>query len=68
MGHGCAEERWGVVNIDLEPVHVALVQVVDLRWKKGQSHHTKGKYLGIKVIYSRRANGDSSVFELKSFL
>ena len=36
VGHGCAEERWRVVDIDLEPVHVALVQVVDLRWIKGQ--------------------------------
>ena len=36
VGHGCAEERRRVVNIDLEPVHIALVQVVDLRWIKGQ--------------------------------
>ena len=68
VGHGCAKERRRVVDVDLEPVHVALVQVVDLRWIKVQCTPHKGKYLGIKVIYPRRANGDSSVFELESFL
>merc|ERR1719507_2534902 len=51
VGHSGAEEGRRVVHIDLETIHIALIQVV---------------YLGIEIVDSRGGDRDSPVFQLKS--
>ena len=77
MRHCCAEEDGRVVHIDLEPVHIALVQVVDLESFMDLAeveNESKGlqlwlqTYLGVKVVDSRGSDSELSIFELKSVL